>query len=489
MLKNIVIDIRKIVLAFGNLDNYLGELDRLEAQLVSPCTIAFVGTMSSGKSTLLNSIFGQELSPIAATEKTATLNYFHYHSGQSKLICHWANGEVTEESLSFIQEIQGNDSNTLDKSQEVAYVEYLINDENLRSLSLVDTPGIGSVIDTHEDRVLELLNMQVEVSGYQPNERNGSIVPELDGIIYVFPAKVRDIDVKLLQASSNKINGYNPYHAFGIITQIDKSSEFLENKHHHAAQKSIELQDYLTTVVPVSGELIFHINKWNNDSYIEFEELFQVVQNIVNSEGEEMFEIYLISEEDLPDELYSVYISGGFAWSAFKLILITILQNMNRTTSLHMLKTMAGYSDLISLFSEISKRSDQIRELRIAGRLSQTLSAMLKELGKYLILQDRLDVLASIHNVQKSLTLYIESLNRDIIILDAIQKFSSNPSFGEYKDRIRMLVDHAENNDNKLLSTIQLKSEQEFWLSHTVNPNPIIRKIARKLVWYYGTLI
>ncbi|MDR2171467.1 MAG: dynamin family protein [Planctomycetaceae bacterium] len=72
---------QELPLIFGRHFLTQGLLDRLRQGLIlaeSPFTVAVVGQMRVGKSSLLNSLVGAELAVTGVNETTATINWFKY---------------------------------------------------------------------------------------------------------------------------------------------------------------------------------------------------------------------------------------------------------------------------------------------------------------------------------------------------------------------------------------------------------------------------
>ena len=123
-------------------------------------TLAVIGQMRVGKSTLLNALIGKNLAPTGVTETTATINVFRHGRGDQcgKFRVHWTNGSTDDMPLGKASEWIG----TQENAAKTRYLEFFSDSADpdclLRSADIVDTPGTRSVIGTHEEATKGFLN-------------------------------------------------------------------------------------------------------------------------------------------------------------------------------------------------------------------------------------------------------------------------------------------------------------------------------------------
>ncbi|MCL2232127.1 MAG: dynamin family protein [Treponema sp.] len=123
--------------------------DACEKQLVVP----IVGEFSSGKSTLINNLLGEDILPVAITPETSLATELHY-SPENYILAVKRNssgesdsGETDRYQISEIKTLT-------EKAADYIYAQVYLNNENLRQLEplvLVDMPGFNSPRDVHND--------------------------------------------------------------------------------------------------------------------------------------------------------------------------------------------------------------------------------------------------------------------------------------------------------------------------------------------------
>src|SRR5580765_7589392 len=116
-----------------------GEMGRLD----EPLRVAIAGKVKAGKSTLLNALVGEELAPTDAGECTKVVTW--YRDGITyRVMMHPRDGEPRQVPFS-------RDAGAIDVDLQGLPVEFVDRLEvewpssSLRSMTLIDTPGIASL--------------------------------------------------------------------------------------------------------------------------------------------------------------------------------------------------------------------------------------------------------------------------------------------------------------------------------------------------------
>lgn len=125
--------------------------------------IAVVGEFSSGKSTFINAILGEDVLPHATTETTATLTRIvNVSEGDQR--CRTGRvflrdgQEIRLPDLQELKEYTTTASNTRQVANEISSVEIYIPYLNVRHhVTLVDTPGLNGTADGHREQTIELI--------------------------------------------------------------------------------------------------------------------------------------------------------------------------------------------------------------------------------------------------------------------------------------------------------------------------------------------
>ncbi|MGL5756051.1 MAG: dynamin family protein [Paraclostridium sp.] len=124
LLNEISIPFKKVIQY--NLEDVMNNLEILLEKPISPFKIAIIGEVKSGKSTLVNSIVGKEISEVDVLEATSTIINVYY-SEESNL-------KVDKECINIG-----------------------VNSDFLKNINLVDTPGLKSITTNNESKTMKYI--------------------------------------------------------------------------------------------------------------------------------------------------------------------------------------------------------------------------------------------------------------------------------------------------------------------------------------------
>ncbi|MCL6525004.1 MAG: dynamin family protein [Thermoflavifilum sp.] len=143
--------------------------------------LVMVGSFKRGKSSLINAMLGAQLAPVAVVPLTALITLFEY-ANEAYAKVHFLHQPPQSISFSQIDEYVTEEKNPQNIKQ-VAYVEVGYPAELLRGMSIVDTPGIGSIFEH---------NTQTTIS----------FIPKIDAALFVLSADtpISKVDLEFLQA-------------------------------------------------------------------------------------------------------------------------------------------------------------------------------------------------------------------------------------------------------------------------------------------------
>lgn len=125
------------------------------------CFISFVGQFSSGKSSLINNLLKRDLLPQGRMETTPFLTYIRFGEEEYGEIVN-KNGTTIKLELERLKGIKQSDEK-LDLD-DIEHLEIYLNNELLsKNIILVDTPGINTMIDKHENLLYDTLRISAKI--------------------------------------------------------------------------------------------------------------------------------------------------------------------------------------------------------------------------------------------------------------------------------------------------------------------------------------
>jgi hypothetical protein len=362
------------------------QLDVLAIQLDQPCVLAVVGRMKAGKSTFINALLGEDLACVGVTETTATINYFRYGNPADSarpIRCHWRNGCQEDVSRDFLDGLQGNDLDTLRRAEGIAHLEYFLPNPFLRDVTLVDTPGTAAVVDEHQDRTADFLQLrkQLRQRHQQDTQRIGS---EADAVIYLVGQVPRATDQEFLDEFNLATGGQaRALNALGVMAKIDLQAEILARRSELATKIARQLQANLNTVVPVSAGLRRALDHLLADNRKQLVTLLTSLRRIAVPRLQKMLdseELYLELESDdcpvTPTERRQLL--SDMPWSVFTTIArIAIDPSLSGAAVVTRLDELSGFGPLKEILQRhFFQRGRFLRCFRILNDARKILNAV-----------------------------------------------------------------------------------------------------------------
>jgi hypothetical protein len=219
----------------------------IAARLREPLRVAIAGKVKAGKSTLLNALVGELIAPTDASECTQIVTW--YREGlRYRAVADMCDGTSAE--LRVRREANGVECDLSGRRvDDVARIVVEWPTSALRTMTLIDTPGVGSLSVDAGDRVVAFL---------APEAEEGSPV---DAVIYL-TRHVHRADVRFLDAFHDDAGGRaSPVNAIGVLSRADEigggRADSLASAARIAARTREEptLRRLCQTVVPVAGLL------------------------------------------------------------------------------------------------------------------------------------------------------------------------------------------------------------------------------------------
>ncbi|HEU4540146.1 MAG TPA: dynamin family protein [Jiangellaceae bacterium] len=229
---------------YGGTD-HAERLAAVRARLDEPLRIAVAGRVKAGKSTLLNALVGERLAPTDAGECTRIVTW--YRDGHTyEVIAYPRQGEPRQ--LRFNRD-EGSLDVDLDglSPDEVDELVVTWPSQALRTATLIDTPGIGSLSETSARRTWQVLTADDETPA--------------DAVLYLM-RHLHPQDVEFLQAfHDTDASRPNPINAIGVLSRADEIGvgrlDSMASARRIATRLASDpkVRRVAQTVVPVAGLL------------------------------------------------------------------------------------------------------------------------------------------------------------------------------------------------------------------------------------------
>jgi hypothetical protein len=215
-------------------------------RLDEPLRVAIAGKVKAGKSTLLNALVGERLAPTDAGECTKIVTW--YQDGHTyQVMLHPRQGAARQARFEREDNALQVDLGGLDPVD----VEQLVitwPSQALRTATLIDTPGIGSLSERVSQRAWELLASDEEET-------------PADAVLYLMK-HLHTNDLEFLRAFQDvEVSRPNPVNAIGILSRADEIGvgriDSMASARRIAERLATDssVRRVVQTVVPVAGLL------------------------------------------------------------------------------------------------------------------------------------------------------------------------------------------------------------------------------------------
>jgi hypothetical protein len=189
-------------------------------RLGAPLQVAVAGRIKSGKSTLVNALIGRRVAPTDVGECTRLVTRFQYGTvdrvevvftdGRKQVLPFAANGMIPAE-LGV-------------KIDDVSHIEAYLTNAVLQRMTVIDTPGLGSLDAVSVSRTEELLGAAKHRKGPDDlDDTSRSAVAGAEAVLYVVTQSVRADDQQALAAFTAATAGREagPVNAIAVLNKAD----------------------------------------------------------------------------------------------------------------------------------------------------------------------------------------------------------------------------------------------------------------------------
>lgn len=259
-------------------------------RIVKPCRLAIMGRVSSGKSSFVNELLGDNLATVSVLAETATINLLTTKlapKASKPILCEykeasapvWINADEAKK-------LQGTGDN-MKIIQRIRWLVYHLRNLNsplLNEIELADTPGLNALAG--ED-------------GHVHDEITQDFMNNIDAILYVVQDTVQDRDIDTLREFINKTNQRSSLGIFVVLSQIDVGCQDAEDMRikgaERAKQRLHDLQEQLgagriESILPISAIIERIYREMGEDWFVN---LHKALQYFIERTGVELITLLL----------------------------------------------------------------------------------------------------------------------------------------------------------------------------------------------------
>lgn len=224
------------------------ELDVVARRLREPLRIAVVGRVKAGKSTMINALLGQRVAPTDISECTRVVTWFHYGHPQ-RLSVELRDGHRIDRQLAEGSMLPADLEVPI---EQVGALHVYLANHALKSFTLIDTPGLGSVHPDYSASTEELLSFSTS---------SMSAVDRADAVVYLMNQVILEDELNVLNSlgQSSDDTHASAARTLGVLGRADQLGDGTGDPWQVAVELASHysglLQDQVSEVVPVIGLL------------------------------------------------------------------------------------------------------------------------------------------------------------------------------------------------------------------------------------------
>lgn len=221
-------------------------------RLSQPMQLAIIGKISSSKSTLVNAILGkEEVVRTGQMEETFNVSWLKYGDSNSDIKVVFKNGEIKYvPNKNWAIWASHQHDNIL--KEQVKYIEVFYNDNILKKINIIDTPGLDALSEIDSKNTISFLK---------------EVKP--DAVIMLFTKSIAESTFSILQDFQNvgsNTFSLTPLNAIGVLAKVDTMWTSMNPQNdvladakrviqHTLYDKYPEIKRSLFSILPVSSLL------------------------------------------------------------------------------------------------------------------------------------------------------------------------------------------------------------------------------------------
>jgi hypothetical protein len=230
-------------------------LDYVVRRLAGPLQLAVAGRIKSGKSTVVNALIHRRVAPTDIRECTRLVTRFRYgavdrvevvrQDGTRRVLSYDADGLVPVDLGVAVDQI--------------AYVDAFLTSASLESVTVIDTPGLGSTDATSVRRAEAVLGRSGRAGpdGVGLDAGSRTAIAQAEAVLYVLTQAVRADDAEALAVFGGCLSpqAASPVNAVGLLNKADQldGADPIATARELATAQARLLRHRVRDVLPLAG--------------------------------------------------------------------------------------------------------------------------------------------------------------------------------------------------------------------------------------------
>jgi len=220
-------------------------VDEIAGRLSEPLRVAIAGKVKAGKSTLLNALVGDQLAPTDARECTRVVTWYR-DAHTYRVVAHGRDGSSRQCPFRRRDDELEIDLGTT-SADDLERLEVWWPSANLTEVTLIDTPGIGSISTDLSARTYTFLTTDEDEPA------------AADAVLYLV-RHLHNTDVRFLEAfHDDELANSTPVNAVGVLSRADEIGscrlDAMDSARRVAARYGHDprIRQLCRSVIPVAG--------------------------------------------------------------------------------------------------------------------------------------------------------------------------------------------------------------------------------------------
>lgn len=154
----VLISLRQCIKSVSDMVRFVDNIDEILTTIKKPFRIMLVGEFSTGKSTFINALIGKKVTVVDVVPTTAVITKFSY-GDCDEVFVNFNDGSIKKFSPSEFQILTSEiDNSSKDVRKKIDFVERKVFNEFLKSVEIIDSPGLNSLEEGHENITREFVS-------------------------------------------------------------------------------------------------------------------------------------------------------------------------------------------------------------------------------------------------------------------------------------------------------------------------------------------